>query len=167
MRKRWICWRRWSPNYAGTLLLVSHDRAFLDNVVTSTLVFEGGGQVNEYVGGYSDWLRQRMVGGARPRATRRRRERGHAARRTGAVKSPAAAAEGTALVLQGAARTRGACRRKFSASKPNRLQLQTAIGDPELFQARTTSAAPPRCSALQSLAAELESAYARWDALES
>src|SRR6202140_3244142 len=48
-------------NYAGTLLLVSHDRAFLDNVVTSTLVFEGGGQVNEYVGGYSDWLRQRKV----------------------------------------------------------------------------------------------------------
>src|SRR5471032_3238990 len=48
-------------NYAGTLLLVSHDRAFLDNVVTSTLVFEGGGQVNEYVGGYTDWLRQRRV----------------------------------------------------------------------------------------------------------
>src|SRR6202171_1924502 len=48
-------------NYAGTLLLVSHDRAFLDNVVTSTLVFEGSAQVNEYVGGYSDWLRQRKV----------------------------------------------------------------------------------------------------------
>src|SRR5580698_2593255 len=46
-------------DYAGTLLLVSHDRAFLDNVVTSTLVFEGAGQINEYVGGYSDWLRQR------------------------------------------------------------------------------------------------------------
>ena len=42
--------------YAGTLLLVSHDRAFLDNVVTSTLVFEGDGRINEYVGGYSDWL---------------------------------------------------------------------------------------------------------------
>ncbi|MGB6356057.1 MAG: ATP-binding cassette domain-containing protein, partial [Steroidobacteraceae bacterium] len=51
-------------NYAGTLLLVSHDRAFLDNVVTSTLVFEGGGQVNEYVGGYSDWLRQRRTAAA-------------------------------------------------------------------------------------------------------
>ncbi|OQX48749.1 MAG: hypothetical protein B0D87_04080, partial [Candidatus Sedimenticola endophacoides] len=45
--------------YQGTLLLVSHDRAFLNNVVTSTLVFEGGGRVNEYVGGYDDWLRQR------------------------------------------------------------------------------------------------------------
>ena len=45
--------------WPGTLLLVSHDRRFLDNVVTSTFAFEGGGQVVEYVGGYEDWLRQR------------------------------------------------------------------------------------------------------------
>lgn len=44
--------------YPGTVLLISHDRAFLDNVVTSTIVFEGQGRVNEYVGGYEDWLRQ-------------------------------------------------------------------------------------------------------------
>ena len=46
-------------DWPGTLLLVSHDRAFIDNVVTSTLVFEGNGRVQEYVGGYDDWLRQR------------------------------------------------------------------------------------------------------------
>ncbi|MEK7349093.1 MAG: ATP-binding cassette domain-containing protein [Candidatus Eisenbacteria bacterium] len=45
--------------FQGTLLIVSHDRAFLDNVVTSTLVFEGAGQWREYVGGYADWLRQK------------------------------------------------------------------------------------------------------------
>jgi ATP-binding cassette subfamily F protein uup len=45
--------------YGGTLLLVSHDRAFLDNVVTQTLVAEGSGVWKEYVGGYSDWLAQR------------------------------------------------------------------------------------------------------------
>lgn len=45
--------------YKGTLLLVSHDRKFLDNVVTSTLVFEGDGVVQEYIGGYEDWLSQR------------------------------------------------------------------------------------------------------------
>jgi ATP-binding cassette subfamily F protein uup len=50
--------------YRGTLLLVSHDRAFLDNVVTSTLVFEGDGRIQEYVGGYSDWLRRRAGPGA-------------------------------------------------------------------------------------------------------
>lgn len=45
-------------SFGGTVLMVSHDRAFLDNVVTSTLVFEGQGRVREYVGGYQDWLRQ-------------------------------------------------------------------------------------------------------------
>ena len=47
--------------YNGTILLVSHDRAFVNNVVTSTIVFEGEGQLQEYVGGYDDWLRQRIV----------------------------------------------------------------------------------------------------------
>ena len=50
--------------FSGTLLVVSHDRAFLDAVVTSTLVFEGGGTVGEYVGGYSDWVRQRKQAAA-------------------------------------------------------------------------------------------------------
>lgn len=45
--------------YKGTVLLVSHDRAFLDNVVTSTVAFEGNGRLKAYVGGYKDWLRQR------------------------------------------------------------------------------------------------------------
>jgi ATP-binding cassette subfamily F protein uup len=45
-------------DYSGTLIIVSHDRQFLDNVVTSTIVFEENGKIQEYVGGYSDWLRQ-------------------------------------------------------------------------------------------------------------
>jgi ATP-binding cassette subfamily F protein uup len=52
--------------YPGTLLLVSHDRAFLDNVVTQTLVAEGNGKWQEYVGGYSDWLAQRRPCAAAP-----------------------------------------------------------------------------------------------------
>ena len=47
--------------YSGTVMLVSHDREFLNNVVTSTLVFEGSGKVAEFVGGYDDWVRQRQV----------------------------------------------------------------------------------------------------------
>ena len=47
--------------WPGTLLLVSHDRAFLDNVVTSTIVFDSDGQLREYVGGYEDWVRQRAA----------------------------------------------------------------------------------------------------------
>ena len=45
-------------DYNGTLIVVSHDREFLDNVVTSTIVFEENGRIQEYVGGYSDWVRQ-------------------------------------------------------------------------------------------------------------
>src|SRR5512141_153105 len=59
--------------YRGTLLLVSHDREFIDNVVTSTLVLEGGGRVGDYVGGYSDWLRQRpAIAGSREGVARTR-----------------------------------------------------------------------------------------------
>ncbi len=46
-------------DYSGTLLLVSHDRTFLDNVVTSTIAFEGNGNVHEYIGGYKDWIKQK------------------------------------------------------------------------------------------------------------
>ncbi|HWM65376.1 MAG TPA: ATP-binding cassette domain-containing protein, partial [Steroidobacteraceae bacterium] len=56
--------------YSGTLLLVSHDRRFLDNVVTQTLAAEGGGAWHEYVGGYSDWLRQRRKPSAEPRTAK-------------------------------------------------------------------------------------------------
>jgi ATP-binding cassette subfamily F protein uup len=48
-------------NYHGTLLLVSHDRAFLNNVATSTIVFDDDGEVREYVGGYDDWVDQRQL----------------------------------------------------------------------------------------------------------
>ena len=48
-------------NYEGTLLLVSHDRAFLNNVVTGTIVHEGNGRFTEYTGGYEDWIRQRKI----------------------------------------------------------------------------------------------------------
>jgi len=51
-------------DYRGTVLLVSHDREFLDNVVTSTIAFEGEGRLTEYVGGYRDWLRQSRAGSA-------------------------------------------------------------------------------------------------------
>jgi ATP-binding cassette subfamily F protein uup len=66
-------------DYSGTLLLVSHDRAFLDNVVTSVLAPEGGGAWKEYAGGYTDWLRQRpaaaAVQEASPRAPARDKPR--------------------------------------------------------------------------------------------
>ena len=76
-------------DYPGTVLLVSHDRAFLDNVVTQTIAPEGGGRWREYVGGYSDWLAQRPVTGATPTPSVRR-ETEPAAVRPGAGSAPAA-----------------------------------------------------------------------------
>ena len=70
--------------YSGTILLVSHDRDFLNNVVTSTIVFEGGGRLSEYVGGYDDWLRQRPepAGTATAKAARKA-EKGRGQARAG------------------------------------------------------------------------------------
>jgi ATP-binding cassette subfamily F protein uup len=77
-------------NYSGTLLLVSHDRAFIDNVVTSTLVFEGEGRLNEYVGGYTDWLRQRRAGAASAKSGAKPSDK-RAGSRTAAALAPAPA----------------------------------------------------------------------------
>jgi len=63
-------------DYGGTLLLVSHDRAFLDNVVTQTIAAEGDGVWKEYVGGYSDYLRQRPAAAPLTRGERAAGERG-------------------------------------------------------------------------------------------
>ena len=60
--------------YQGTLLLVSHDRDFLDNVVTSTLVFEGDGRIGDYVGGYADWVREKEKAAAAKEAGAARAE---------------------------------------------------------------------------------------------
>ena len=162
-------------NYSGTLLLVSHDRAFLDNVVTSTLVFEGSGTVNEYVGGYSDWLRQRKVKApAKVRAP--------VAPAAAAPAEPAAPAKpalpapipATSRAAQSKMRRLSYNEQRELAAMPvniqlleaEQLRLQTAIADPALFKedpARGTAA----LQRLQELAAELEAAYSRWDALES
>jgi ATP-binding cassette subfamily F protein uup len=143
-------------NYAGTLLLVSHDRAFLDNVVTSTLVFEGEGQVNEYVGGYSDWLRQRKTASTASAPT---------ALQSAAVQSATARAKPRRLSYKDQ-RELEAMPQKIQSLEAEQSLLQAQIADPALFKtdpARATAA----LQRLQGLSAELEQAYERWEALES
>ena len=171
-------------NYAGTLLLVSHDRAFLDNVVTSTLVFEGAGRVNEYVGGYTDWVRQRKS--RAPKAQVPAARCGHArggagCRARGARASPLRAAPRprgpragwppplTAQPRRLSCKERRACKampEKIQRLELEQAELQAAIADPALFQGNDPRGAAA-LQKLQSLAAELEHAYARWDALET
>ncbi len=74
-------------NYDGTVLLVSHDRAFLDNVVTQVIAFEGNGKLTEYVGGYEDWVRQRPVDAAASGTPKEKGEKGDRPLRQRAAKA--------------------------------------------------------------------------------
>ena len=142
-------------DYKGTLLLVSHDRSFLNNVVTSTFVFEGEGKVNEYIGGYDDWQRQ-----------------SEARQKNITEKTPSKAE----LVRKQDERPR---KRTFKEQRelealPQRIetleteqqQLHQAMGDPIFFQKGKDEIAniKARISALE---CELAEAYQRWGALES
>jgi ATP-binding cassette subfamily F protein uup len=145
-------------DYAGTLLLVSHDRAFLDNVVTSTLVFEGDGRINEYVGGYTDWLRQRKV--AAP-----------AVASAAAAKPAAAAATSPATpklkrLSYNEQRELKQLPEKIQRLEAEQAQLNALISDPAAFQ-RNKDESNLALQRLQALAAELETAYSRWDTLDS
>jgi ATP-binding cassette subfamily F protein uup len=145
-------------DYAGTLLLVSHDRAFLDNVVTSTLVFEGDGQINEYVGGYTDWLRQRKVAASAstPAATPR----------------PTAAAASTSVaptlkrLSYNEQRELAQLPEKIQRLEAEQAQLNALISDPAVFR-RDKDEGNLALQRLHAVAAELETAYSRWDTLDS
>jgi ATP-binding cassette subfamily F protein uup len=150
-------------DYAGTLLLVSHDRAFLDNVVTSTLVFEGAGQINEYVGGYSDWLRQRKS--AVPEASAAAiSKRAVVMSLSGAATPPAAALKARRLSYN-EQRELAQLPGKIQHLEAEQAQLTTLISDPKVFQGNQDQGSQA-LQRLQILAKELDSAYARWDTLD-
>jgi ATP-binding cassette subfamily F protein uup len=140
--------------FSGTLLVVSHDRAFLDNVVTSTFVFEGGGAVNEYVGGYTDWVRQRkaVVAPAAP------------------AKKPPAPAQKPApprkrrLSMKEAAEL-AALPERIDELEKQREAAYLALSDPAV--ARDAAAATDARAKLASVAREIDAALARWEALET
>ncbi|RUL76640.1 ATP-binding cassette domain-containing protein [Dyella choica] len=147
--------------YKGTLLLVSHDREFLDNVVSSTLVLEGEGQVGEYVGGYSDWLRQRPVN-----------------RLATEMPAPAAtpAKTGTPAVttsVEKPKRKLGYKEARELEQLPARIeQLEAeiakraeAMNDPSFFQ-QDSAAIQKANEVLAKTQAELDLAYARWTELD-
>ena len=145
--------------FQGTLLVVSHDRAFLDNVVSSTLVCEGDGRWAEYVGGYSDWLRQAAAAKPSPAAAAPRRPRAQA-------RSERAAARPRRLGLQGKARARGAARARSSGSRPRSTTLFARMSSPTWYQTSAEEMARTR-ERLDALEAALREAYARWAELDS
>ena len=143
-------------DYSGTLLLVSHDRAFVDNVVTSTLVFEGEGQVKEYVGGYNDWLRQRK---ATPPAAKANKP---------ATPRPAAepAPKRTKKLSYKDQRELEALPVQIETLESEQASLQEQINAPGYYQ-QAQAAIDAGLARLEQLQAELATAYGRWEALEA
>ncbi|MCB1852291.1 MAG: ATP-binding cassette domain-containing protein, partial [Gammaproteobacteria bacterium] len=143
-------------DYPGTLLLVSHDRAFLNSVVTSTLVFEGGEKVVEYVGGYDDWLRQRPAV-SQPVVEKKIREK--------RPPGKPASVRGNKLSYKD---------QQELASIPARIEaleeelqlLQDGMSQPEFYQ-REKAAIATTIARLAEVEGQLAWSYQRWEELDA
>jgi ATP-binding cassette subfamily F protein uup len=145
--------------YPGTLLVASHDRAFLDNVVTSTLVFEGEGRVQEHVGGYSDWVRhtQRL-------ASARAAESAKSAASRPAPDERAAKPRAKKLSF-GEARELAEIPGRIEALEREQAELGALVSEPAFYKGEAAEQARVHAR-LAALPEELAAAYGRWEALE-
>ena len=144
-------------DYEGTLLLVSHDRTFLDNVVTSTLVFEGRGKVGEYAGGYEDWERQRSSSLTMPPKRPRTPPR--------VTFADGERTNGTRKLSYKEQRELEALPAKIEALEAEQAQLHRMMAGAEFYRQPSDKIAATM-ERLQALTNELEACYARWESLE-
>lgn len=145
--------------FEGTLLLVSHDRVFLDNVVTGLFAFEGEGRVAEYVGGYQDWVRQRPT--VQPA--------------TAMVKAAPAAPAASATKPIRSARVRlsykdqrelEALPQRIESLEAEQALLAEQMSNPDFFR-QPTEAVVAAQQRLTEVEQEVQAAYSRWEELES
>ncbi|MHB1401801.1 MAG: ATP-binding cassette domain-containing protein [Thiobacillus sp.] len=142
--------------YSGTVLIVSHDRTFLDNVVTQSIVFEGDGKLTEIVGGYADWQMWKA-------------QQAKAAQQPASAKAPATTASpkpaAKSSLSYKEARELEALPGQIQALEAEQGTLAARLADPALYQD------PPHAAALhartEAIEAELLDALARWEALEA
>lgn len=149
--------------FEGTVLVVSHDRKFLDEVVTGTFVFDGKGRIDEFIGGYSDWLEEKTKQAKAPAAATRANARAIAA----PAQTPVAPAKAGARKLSNR-------EQRELAELPARIEkleaeqagLVAKLGDPKFFkqEAAIVRAAEAR---LRELEKEHADALARWEELEA
>jgi ATP-binding cassette subfamily F protein uup len=159
--------------YTGTVLVVSHDRTFLDNLCTSSLVFEGRGVVKEYVGGYSDWKRSAA---ARVERSEARSRKGAGSAKTGAKREAGtgagASAKGSTTASSGHRKLTWKEKREWE-ELPARIEalegelesLHQQMADPAFFQAPHEETGP-LVARSQALPREIEEAFARWAELD-
>jgi ATP-binding cassette subfamily F protein uup len=142
--------------FRGTILLVSHDRAFLDNVVTSTLVFEGEGRIMEYVGGYTDWQRQRVA--PLPSQTAKKSGRkGPSSRRD---------RKGPRKLSYNESRELEQLPALIETFEQEQAALFAMLADPSFYRSEGQTVATAR-ERLEEVENELARAYGRWEELDA
>jgi ATP-binding cassette subfamily F protein uup len=137
-------------NFGGTLLLVSHDREFINNVATSSIVFENG-EVNEYIGGYDDWLRQRKAPANKPTAKAAKQEKPKAVEKKLSYKDQKELDE---------------LPKKMEQLEKDIQAANDAMAEPGFYQREPAETNAVQAQ-LQQLESELEHAFERWETLES
>jgi len=145
--------------YQGTLLVVSHDRDFLDNVVASSFVFEGDGRIGEYVGGYTDWLKEKEKVVAKALA---------ASRQTAGVSKPVESNSSKPRKLSSKEqRELAELPARIEAIESEQQALTLRLGDPAFYQKES----PAKVSAAKARVMELDlehaTAFSRWEELEA
>ncbi|MGE5361625.1 MAG: ATP-binding cassette domain-containing protein [Bacteroidales bacterium] len=152
--------------WPGTLMLVSHDRVFLDNIVTSTLVFGGDGRVEEFVGGYEDWRRQQA---AREAASAARRETSSRETREPIAPRAAAVPDGEAprkRLTWNEQRELEQLPARIEALEAEERQVQATIAAPDFYK-EPREKIVAALARLEQIKQALHEAYARWDHLDS
>ena len=145
--------------YEGTLLVVSHDRTFLDNVVTSTLVFEGDGRISEYLGGYQDWMAKRSLN----ETNRAPRERPKVSAIAQVMND--APQRGRKLSYKEQRELEGLPER-IESLETEQSQLQQLIASADFYR-RDKLEITHTLERVEGLKQELDEAYSRWDALDN
>jgi ATP-binding cassette subfamily F protein uup len=143
--------------YRGTILMVTHDREFLNNVVTSTIVFEGEGRLQEYVGGYDDWLRQRNAP-VEPSKSTASKEQKQRKGKTPKEKQKLSYKESRELQ---------ALPQAIEAMEEEKRRLTATLNSPEFYVSYDPDKMKTANDRLKALERELDEAYHRWDELES
>jgi ABC transport system ATP-binding/permease protein len=143
--------------YKGTILLVSHDREFLNNVVTSTIVFEGEGLLQEYVGGYDDWVRQSKAS-LEPSTSTASKERSQKRERSPKEKQKLSYKESRELE---------ALPQTIEAMEEEKRRLTATLNSPEFYASYDAAKLRETNDRLEALEKGLDEAYRRWDELES
>lgn len=141
-------------DYEGTVLLVSHDREFLDNIVTSTIAFEGNGRLREFVGGYDDWLRQRVQPAEKPAEKPPKTEKKRPLR------------ERQRILTFNEKKELEALPSRIELLESERDALYQFMADPELYR-KDPGKLASATSRIGELDREISLAYERWEFLEA